>query len=255
MSYILDALKKSEKERNRGTIPDVLTVQEPISYGRKKRNILLSLIAVALLVNAAILIWWLAFSPGKKEAPGKSDAVREIVSEAQRSTPANQVQSPADANMQGRDETTTLKGETQPLVTKTNNSSLQETQSLKAVSETEKKGTPQKNDETDQIYTAKNPQSKDTLLNSTHPQEGIPKPDLKKIYSFKELPEGIRKELPPLSLSIALYSEDPAARIVRIDGQSLREGQDLAPGLKLEQIIEHGAILSYRNYQFRIGIQ
>jgi len=255
MSYILDALKKSEKERNRGTIPDVLTVQEPISYDRKKRNILLSLIAVALLVNAAILIWWLAFSPGKNKVPGKSDAVREIVSEAQRSTPANQVQSPADANTPGRDEKAMLTGETHPLVTKTNNRSLQETQSPKAMSETEKKGRPQKNDEADQVHTAKNPQPKDTVLNTSHPQEKIPKPDPEKIYLIRELPDGIRKALPPLSLSIALYSDDPATRIARIDGQSLREGQNLTPGLKLEQIIEHGAILSYRNYRFRIGIQ
>jgi general secretion pathway protein B len=255
MSYILDALKKSEKEKNRGTVPDILTVQEPIAYDRKKRNILLSLIALALLVNAAVLIWWLTFSPGKNIVPGKSDAVHEIVSGTQGITPGNPTASPADADTKGKDETTTFKGETQPLLTKTNSRSLQETQSPKAVSETDKKGVPQKNDDTDQVHSAKNPQSKDTVFNSTHPQEGIPKPDLKKIYSFKELPEGIRKELPPLSLSIALYSNDPATRIARIDGQSLREGQDLAPGLRLEQIIEHGAILSYRNYRFRIGIQ
>ena len=71
MSYILDALKKSEKEKNRGTVPDILTVQEPIAYDRKKRNILLSLIALALLVNAAVLIWWLTFSPGKNIGPWK----------------------------------------------------------------------------------------------------------------------------------------------------------------------------------------
>ncbi|MDQ7787423.1 MAG: general secretion pathway protein GspB [Thermodesulfovibrionales bacterium] len=255
MSYILDALKKSGKERNRGTVPDVLTVQEPIAYDRKKRNILLSLIAIALLVNAAILIWWLAFSPEKNKVPGNSDAVREIVSGAQETTPGNPAQFPADTNTLRKKEKTMLVGETQPLVTKMNNRSLQETQSMKAVIETVKKGIPQKNDEVDQVHTVKNPQSKDTVFNSPRSQEGIPKPDLKKIYSFKELPEGIRKELPPLSLSIALYSDDPATRVARIDGQSLREGQDLAPGLKLEQIIEHGAILSYRNYRFRIGIQ
>jgi len=239
MSYILDALKKSEKERNRGTVPDILTVQEPIAYDRKK-NILLSLIAVALLVNAAVLIWWLTFSPEKKKAPGKSDAVREIVSGPLGTTPGNPAPFTDDATTPGRVETKTLREDSQP---------------QKAVSEPIKRNVTQKTGEADRVYTATNTQAKDSDLQSSRPKEEIPKPDQKKIYAFRELPEGIRKELPPLSLSIALYSNDPATRIARIDGQSLREGQDLAPGLTLEQIIEHGAILSYRNYRFRIGIQ
>ena len=34
MSYILEALKKSEKKRPAGTVPDLFTVQGPLPAGR-----------------------------------------------------------------------------------------------------------------------------------------------------------------------------------------------------------------------------
>lgn len=255
MSYILDALKKSEKERSRGTVPDVLTIQEPVAYDRKKRNILLSLIAVALLLNAGVLIWWLAFSPGKKEVPGKTDAVRAIVQGAQETNPKDRASFPAQASGTAGDGTKTLTGDTRPPVVKADDRSLRERHPPQVVNEKDKAGISLRNKEKDRVPATKDPREQDVVAHFSSPSEGIPKPDPKKLYLLRELPEGIRKELPPLSLSIALYSDDPATRIARIDGQSLREGQELAPGLKLEQIIEHAVILSYRNYRFRIGIQ
>ena len=49
MSYILDALKKSEKERRRGTLPDMLTVQDIVAEKPKKRFVWASLLVAALL--------------------------------------------------------------------------------------------------------------------------------------------------------------------------------------------------------------
>ena len=37
MSYILDALKKSEKERQRGALPDMLTVQDIVAEKPARR--------------------------------------------------------------------------------------------------------------------------------------------------------------------------------------------------------------------------
>ena len=59
MSYILDALKKSEKERKRGNIPDLSNTPEPPTHKPKKRTVLPYLIGIVLLINAGLLAWWL----------------------------------------------------------------------------------------------------------------------------------------------------------------------------------------------------
>jgi len=56
MSFILDALKKAEKERNRGTVPDLLAIHEPIIHKSKKRSILFYLLIGVLLINAVVLV-------------------------------------------------------------------------------------------------------------------------------------------------------------------------------------------------------
>ena len=60
MSIILDALKKLEKKRQQGAVPDLTTIHS-VDPGHKtgKRSIWTYLILIALLLNAAIFIGWL----------------------------------------------------------------------------------------------------------------------------------------------------------------------------------------------------
>jgi hypothetical protein len=41
--------------------------------------------------------------------------------------------------------------------------------------------------------------------------------------------------------------------MVRINGQTLREGQYISEGLKVEEIKPDGVILNYKNYRLQIG--
>jgi general secretion pathway protein B len=68
MSYILDALKKSAQERQRGTVPTVHSVQVPLTSRPRRRSRWLHLAALALLLNAGLLVWWLR--PWQSELPG-----------------------------------------------------------------------------------------------------------------------------------------------------------------------------------------
>ena len=43
--------------------------------------------------------------------------------------------------------------------------------------------------------------------------------------------------------------------MVRINGLTIREGQDLIAGLKLEKIISDGLIFSYQKYSFHVGLK
>jgi general secretion pathway protein B len=259
MSYILDALKKSEKERKRGKVPDVLTVQEQLSYERRKRNIWPYLITIALLINAGILIWWTGLSPNEKPVtPGKPVTAQEVTNNT-RTSSLDDSMTPLRGDVKTTGEEGASKQEIprekNTVPAKSDDRSLQGMQAQQPLKKDDRNNTSQENIVQNQSEVKQKFQDTDTVSQSVQPGEVIPKPEPNKLYIYKELPEGIRKNLPPLSLSIALYSDDPATRIARIDGQTLREGQELKPGLKLEQIVEHGAILSYQNYRFRIGIK
>jgi len=74
MSYILDALKKSEKERQQTAAPDLKTFQDALPYVPKKKAVWPYLIAGIILLNAIILTLWLLPSNPKKEKPSKQSA-------------------------------------------------------------------------------------------------------------------------------------------------------------------------------------
>jgi len=65
MSYILDALKKSQQERELGKIPDLMVAPVPGPTSRKTRSLWLLLIPFLLLVSAIAL--FLIFSPPSAE--------------------------------------------------------------------------------------------------------------------------------------------------------------------------------------------
>jgi general secretion pathway protein B len=65
-----------------------------------------------------------------------------------------------------------------------------------------------------------------------------------------ELPLNVRNQIPDLSFSMFVYSKDPSSRLVGYGGHAVREGQELAPGLKIEQIAPNGAILNFRGQRF-----
>lgn len=69
---------------------------------------------------------------------------------------------------------------------------------------------------------------------------------------LRDLPESTRKELPALAVSGSMYSPQPTSRMVVLDGQVLREGQAVVPGLTIEQIGPRSAILAYKGQRFEL---
>jgi general secretion pathway protein B len=72
-----------------------------------------------------------------------------------------------------------------------------------------------------------------------------------KVLLMAELPAAIRREIPAMSIPVHTYSDTPKERIVGINDRLLREGEYLAPGLKLELIAPDGVVFSYKRYLFR----
>jgi general secretion pathway protein B len=70
---------------------------------------------------------------------------------------------------------------------------------------------------------------------------------------FSELPAATRQELPAISLGGYIYSARAAERSILINGKLLREGDSLAPGLRLEQMRPDGVVFGYKDLRFRMN--
>lgn len=83
-----------------------------------------------------------------------------------------------------------------------------------------------------------------------------PKAEVKvesKVLPFGSLSAEQRSRLPQLNISGASYSDNPAHRLLIVNGQVLQEGQEIAPGLVLERIGPHEAVLNQRGLRLSIG--
>lgn len=76
-----------------------------------------------------------------------------------------------------------------------------------------------------------------------------PEPELQ---TLRELPPQIQKEIPPLVISGYIYSSNRAERSLLINNQLLREGDTVAPGLILEQMLRGAVVLNYQGYRYRM---
>lgn len=74
-----------------------------------------------------------------------------------------------------------------------------------------------------------------------------------KVFEVGDLPPAIRSALPEFRVSGHAYSPERQTRVARVNEKILQEGQDLAPGLKAEEITPEGIIFSYKGYRFRIA--
>jgi general secretion pathway protein B len=71
------------------------------------------------------------------------------------------------------------------------------------------------------------------------------------IPRLAELPESTRRDLPKLAIGGSVHSDDPAHRMVIINGEVLREGARLGADLVLEQIGPRELVLRFRGQRYR----
>ena len=74
-----------------------------------------------------------------------------------------------------------------------------------------------------------------------------------RVYTPAELPDEIRRQLPAISIGGSAYSKKAADRILIVNGQVLHEGDKVAPDLVLLQIKLRAAVLAFRGYRYEIS--
>lgn len=68
------------------------------------------------------------------------------------------------------------------------------------------------------------------------------------------LAPALRRQLPPLEVGGSVWSENPASRFVIINGQLVHEGQSAAPGVVVERIAQRFAVLRWRELRIELPL-
>jgi len=74
-----------------------------------------------------------------------------------------------------------------------------------------------------------------------------------RVVSMEELPESVRKDLGKFTVSGHVWSEEPALRLLTVQDRIVREGGEAAPGVRLEEVTQTGAVFTIRGWRFRTG--
>lgn len=266
MSYILDAIRKSEQQRQRDVGPALPTVQI-ISHAETQPSWLLYGVIAATLICAGILIGWLRpWQAGTAVPDVKLVAAMPHDAPLPQSTPSL---SPLP-KPEMPEEIAPRLPERQPAAT------------LPVVRNEVKNRKPDVPAPTRQAAPVR-------VVQPIAAGKGLPKPDSvpgvtqamapsmeksvspvaeaaidvgagettqeQKVVSMAELPPAIQQEIPKMSISGYAYSNVPKERTVGINDRLLQEGDTLAPGLRLEQINPDSLVFSYKKYRFRHGLQ
>lgn len=72
------------------------------------------------------------------------------------------------------------------------------------------------------------------------------------VLNLRDLPEPIQRQIPPVVLGGYMYSKNPADRLILIDKVLRHEGEEVAPGLTLEKLQAKSAVFSYKGYRYRL---
>ena len=231
MSYILDALRRAEADRQRGAVPGLQDQPQPLSAPAAapaddpRRTGLWALAGAGLLAAGGAAAWWWLKLPGP--APVAPVAVM---------TPAPATAPPAPV-----------------------------TPVAPAAAPVPVAPAPAVVSSMPAVAAAPAPASPALVLPPIPPQPAEPpvpaKPAPRAAVAVpaaappdavrrQDLPENVRQQLPALTVAGATYSENPRYRMVIINGQVVQEGDTAAPGVVLETIRQKEVVLRAQGYRF-----
>ncbi|MCK4710626.1 MAG: general secretion pathway protein GspB, partial [Gammaproteobacteria bacterium] len=237
MSYILDALKKSEQERGHGNIPDVQTVHSSGLNYRSEKKIVWPYILIAAVILNLIAITYFILS---KETPVASQAI--VPAEI---TPGRIVeQHIPDAKL----EPITTETKEQTVDTAMNNSSI--------VAGSIVAGSKAADKPASVAVTAPQPAAATPVIAAEKTQIRVETQAETQtvIVDFYELPESIKSQLPIIDISAHVYSSNPLQRSIVINNNFMEEGEYVLDGLILYEITPDGAIFSFQGTIFSYGV-
>jgi general secretion pathway protein B len=243
MSYILDALRRADAERARGAVPDLHAqpLGFPPSPPRAARWRWPIAAVVALVLAAGTLGWLLAsFAPGAGETKLASPQVAlPPALPAASATPAPALAPPPSSGAPLTPASPPAQPQPPVVATALPLPATPASVTRPAVHARASHSAPR----------ASTPAAR-TAAAAASASASASAP---RVWRVGELPEDIRRDLPALRIGGSIGSADPANRLLIVDGQLLREGDEAAPGVHIREIRLKSAVVEFRSHRIELA--
>jgi general secretion pathway protein B len=252
MSFILDALKKSESDRQRQTSPALFEVK--VATPRRRFPVWVAALGGLLAINLLVLVWVLLRQPRVEPAtaaatppPAAAAPVIPVATAVQGNAPPGMVTVPATVTLPttvnipiGSAPSVTVSQPTMDagVVAPSRTPPLAEEPLL----ESQSPAVPPDYDARD--YQPAITPAQAGAIAAARRSGQLPSRD-------EVLAQG--DQIPDLRLDLHVYAANPAERFVFLNMRKLREGESLPEGVRVDQITPNGVELSYRGRQFAIS--
>jgi general secretion pathway protein B len=256
MSYILEALKKAQAERQLGHAPDIHTpapVHVPAGAVPANRKPLLIGLGAGVLVAAvvAVLAWRGQAPPAAKPAvlaqANLEDQRSVAVPVASVSAPAPQ---PVPAPVAQAMKTLPVDPVFAPAPAVTKTAPSKKAPAVQPAPPPRASAAPTPNDTVPEAVYLPAP----ARVAEAAPAARAPDPMLdESLRTLQQLPEAIQREVPKVTVGGYIYSPNPSDRLLLVDKMLRREGEELAPGLVLERLMPKYAVMNYRGTRYRVA--
>jgi len=262
MSYILDALRKAERERHLGQPPSLTAPPLAAEPGRRRLGPWLG-VGLGLGLNAALLAFFLT-RPQPAAPPGIAASPTPVATAPTAASAPSSPTAPRSLTPAGE----TAGREKPPMNTP-------EPAQPAALAQPAVVATTAKPTAPAPATPRKEPVDKPVLSEPSRPtvppasrerREEPSRPPLtpgsvtlapapEATPLLETLSAGARRGIPALNLDIHIHSADPAKRFVVINGRRYREGDRLGEGPVLETVTRDGAILRQGDQRFRLSVR
>jgi general secretion pathway protein B len=255
MSYILDALKKAESERERGVVPGLGSTQTSystyISYGASYKPWWLVLLALGLLVALVLGTWaWRQTAgdavpvPATRLAPAAAAPAAPVPANPTPVMPvplAAQKPEPPGAQVAQvlQVAPATMPRASAPVASST----MARVPATAAPAPASPVAPPP---------VAATPPQAEPAAKAVPPVASPVRATAGAIPQLSELSEALRRQIPALTISGAIYSDTPPEWTLIINDQVMSRGSQVAPDLRLEDISASSAVFNFRGQRFRV---
>jgi general secretion pathway protein B len=253
MSYILDALRKSEQQRQ-ATKPDSVTDRlliNPPQPNQKPVKWIVALVFGNVLVIAYLVWYFNQKTTGELKPAAEHQQTQQILP----SKPNKVLLPPSSVQNKSSQKTGQLAG-VSPTQKPPSPSIAELIEATKSVDKPQPiKKIPEKKpiiakkdliDRSEQIPTIQ-PEPSNLI-----PEEASPSPRVKGMPALDDLPYEIRNNLPNLTINVFSYDLQPEGRFVIIDMVKYKTGQLIKGSVILQEIRPDSIILQYRSTTFRV---
>lgn len=267
MSYILNALRKSERERQ-ATEPDTIADRIAVHHQPRYRGSI-GLIAALLVINVAILVYFLGFSekssPAVSAAPEIKAPTSAVSQAALSQKPVNITTSKPTANIPPLPPATDKKPQIQAMKSaglekmaepnKTASTNVQHSNRLELAPQTISTAINNQKAMTEPVA-AELVQAEPNTEQAVTMVEALNKPpaapENTDLPYLDELAYEFQRSLPVLPINVFSYSAVPNERFVMIDMVKYIPGQRIKDLLEFKEIRPDAIVVSYKGRTFKI---